>query len=255
MPSPYRISAASGIDPGDRPYQQDQVGLWPHVRSPGCVLGVVADGMGGLSGGRNAAEQIVLTARQLFEQFDPGRDPSAEFLQRMAHEAHLGIRLTAVVSEQEPHSTLAAFLLEPGGICHFIHSGDSRLYHFRGPQLLHRSRDHSLVQSLVDRGELNELQAHHDRRSNLLLHCLGTQKPPEISLHRCAAMQPGDALLACSDGIWSYFSDIELGQLLAQAPARQSCETVVQLARKRARGKGDNLSLIVLRLDPIAAKP
>ena len=60
----YRIVAATGLDPGDREYQQDQLCLLIHPRHTGCILGVVADGMGGLSGGRKAADQVVLTAQQ-----------------------------------------------------------------------------------------------------------------------------------------------------------------------------------------------
>ena len=252
MRAPYRISACTGTDQGDRPYQQDQLGLFAHPHHKGCVLGVIADGMGGLSGGRKAADQVLLTAQQLFQAFDPGTDDTAAFLQRMALEAHMGIRLTAVVADQEPHSTLAAFLLSAGGRCHFAHSGDSRLYHFRGAQLLHRSRDHSLVQALVAQGLLSDAQARTDPRGNLLLHCLGTEQPPTIETYPCATLQAGDALLACSDGIWQCFSDEELGALVHHASARQVCEQLVAQARLRAAGSCDNLSLIVLKLDAAA---
>ena len=71
-PSPgYRLQAATGTHRGDRAYQQDQVAILAHPRISGCVMGVVADGMGGKSGGRKAADQVVLTARQLFERYSP----------------------------------------------------------------------------------------------------------------------------------------------------------------------------------------
>ncbi|WP_029463151.1 PP2C family protein-serine/threonine phosphatase [Serpentinimonas barnesii] len=250
--APYRINACTGIDQGDRPYQQDQLGLLAHRYIKGCVLGVIADGMGGLAGGRKAADQVLLTAQQLFEQFDPASDDGAAFLLRLAQEAHIGIRLTAAAADLEPHSTLASFLILPSGHCHFAHSGDSRLYHFRGPHLLHRSKDHSLVESLVERGLLSEEQARTDPRSNLLLHCLGTQQAPTIDSHRCEPLQVGDVLLACSDGIWQCFTAQELNALLQQATPRQACEELVAQARQRADGHCDNLSLIVLKLDAVA---
>ncbi|MDO9638102.1 MAG: serine/threonine-protein phosphatase [Pseudotabrizicola sp.] len=249
MAAPYRINACTGIDQGDRPYQQDQLGLMAHRYIKGCVLGVIADGMGGLAGGRKAAEQVLLTAQQVFEQFDPRTDDGAAFLLRLAQEAHIGIRLTAATADLEPHSTLAAFLVLPSGHCHFAHSGDSRLYHFRGPQLLHRSQDHSLVQALVKQGLLSDEQARTDPRSNLLLHCLGTQQAPTIDSHRCEPLQVGDVLLACSDGIWQCFPDAELNALAHQATPRQACEELVAQARVRSFGSCDNLSLIVLKLD------
>lgn len=255
-PSPapaYRIAAATGLDQGDREYQQDQLSLTSHPRHPTCLLGVVADGMGGRSGGRKASDQVMLTAQQLFERFDPRTDVPQDFLQRLAQEAHTVIRLTAVSAEEEPHSTLAAFLLMPGGVCHWAHSGDSRLFHFRGEQLQTRTRDHSYVQSLVDRGELTEAQAFVDPRSNMLLHCLGTESAPVVSEQTLPALVPGDSILACSDGLWHYFSEGELGRVLSQLPPRAGCELLVQKARERARGSGDNLSLIVLKLEPLNA--
>ena len=57
----YRLAAATGLHRGDRAYQQDQVSVMAHARVPGCMLAVVADGMGGKSGGRKAADQVLLT--------------------------------------------------------------------------------------------------------------------------------------------------------------------------------------------------
>lgn len=249
----YRIVASTGLDQGDRNYQQDQVGLYPHPRHPGCVLGVVADGMGGRSGGRKASEQVLMTAQQLFERFDPKTDVPQTLLNQIALESHTVIRLTAVSAEQEPHSTVAMFLLMPNGECAWTHSGDSRLYQFRGADVLARTRDHSFVQMLVDRGELSEEQARDDPRSNMLLHCLGTESPPVVSQRLLGDLQPGDTLLACSDGVWHHFTDQELGQVTSRLAPRTACEFLVGKARERAEGRGDNLSLIVLRLEPLPA--
>uniref|UniRef100_UPI003559956D PP2C family protein-serine/threonine phosphatase n=1 Tax=Piscinibacter sp. TaxID=1903157 RepID=UPI003559956D len=113
----YRLSAATGIHRGDRAYQQDQVQIIPHNRIPGCALAVLADGMGGKSGGRKAADQVILTAQQLFERYAPSRDDAAEALKQLVLEAHLMIKLTAITSEEEPHSTVAAFIISPTREC------------------------------------------------------------------------------------------------------------------------------------------
>ena len=85
-----------------------------HPRVPGCVLGVLADGMGGKSGGRKAADQVLLTAQQLFERYAPDAATTpAEVLKQLVLEAHLMIKLTAITAEEEPHSTIAAFLDQP----------------------------------------------------------------------------------------------------------------------------------------------
>ncbi|HVR49577.1 MAG TPA: protein phosphatase 2C domain-containing protein [Pseudorhodoferax sp.] len=257
MPQPvakgFRISAATGIHKGDRQYQQDQVALLQHPRAPGCLLGVVADGMGGRSGGREAADQVLLTARQLFERYDPAADDGASLLRSVVAQAHMVIKLTAIAAEQEPHSTIAAFLVQPQGNCLWAHVGDSRIYHFRRGRLQHRTRDHSYVQTLVDRGELSEEQARVHPDSNILIGCLGSEADPPLGEHRIDALEAGDAILACSDGVWHYFDDRELGALLATLSPREATELLVDKARTRARGAGDNLSLAVVAIGPLAS--
>src|SRR5215203_1901816 len=168
----YRLSATTGIHRGDRAYQQDQVQILPHARVPGCVKGVLADGMGGKSGGRKAADQVILTAQQLFERYAPNRDDPTEALKQMVLEAHLMIKLTAITSEEEPHSTVASFIVSPSRECHVIHAGDSRVYHFRASEMVSRTVDHSYVQRLVSEGSISEEEANTHPQSNLLTGCL-----------------------------------------------------------------------------------
>ncbi|MGI9133970.1 MAG: serine/threonine-protein phosphatase, partial [Rhodoferax sp.] len=93
MASGYRLTASTGIHKGDREYQQDQVALLKHVRVNGCLLAIVADGMGGRSGGRKASDQVMMTARQLFDRYDPRTDDAAATLQQVVEEAHIVIKL------------------------------------------------------------------------------------------------------------------------------------------------------------------
>lgn len=251
MEKGYRLSAATGLHKGDRPYQQDQVALLYSPRVTGCVLGLVADGMGGRTGGRQASDQVVLTATQLFENYDPAVDDGPSLLRDIAREAHMVIRLTAIAAEQEPHSTLAAFLIHPGGECYWIHSGDSRLFHFRGSQLVRRSKDHSYVQSLIDSGQLSEADAAAHPRANVLVSCLGTQTEPQLETQHIAQLQIGDTVMACSDGLWHYFTEQELGAVLQAMHPREASEFLVEKARQRAQGVGDNLSLVLARVDTL----
>lgn len=252
MAKGYRLTASTGIHKGDRDYQQDQVNLLSHVRMPGCMLGIVADGMGGRSGGRKASDQVMLTAKQLFERYDPATDDAPAVLKQMVQEAHTVIKLTAISAEQEPHSTLAAFLINPGGDCHWIHTGDSRIYHFQGGKLVKRSIDHSYVQTLLDKGEISEQEANVHPQSNILMGCLGTEDDPPMSQHFIPQLCPGDVLLACSDGVWHYFSPSEMGSALSMLSAREATEFLIQKARSRARGGGDNLSVAIVKLEPLS---
>jgi serine/threonine protein phosphatase PrpC len=245
----YRLSAATALHRGDRLYQQDQVQILVHERVAGCVLAVLADGMGGKSGGRKAADQVLLTARQLFERHAPSTDDPSALLQQLVLEAHLMIKLTAIAAEEEPHSTIAAFLISPGLRCDVVHAGDSRVYHFRGKQMVGRTTDHSFVQRLVEEGQLTEEEANTHPQSNLLTGCLGATHDPPMTLARVDRLAPGDTLLACSDGLWHYFTPGELGTIVDELPVREASELLVDKARQRARGGGDNLSLAMVRVE------
>jgi serine/threonine protein phosphatase PrpC len=247
----YRLTASTGIHKGDRDYQQDQVLLLSHARAKGCMLAVLADGMGGRSGGRKASDQVMMTARQLFERYDPTTDDPQETLKQLLSEAHTVIKLIAISAEEEPHSTVAAFLLNPQGDCHWIHSGDSRIYHFRDNKLIKRTLDHSYVQMLVDYGEITEEQARTHPKSNVLMGCLGSATSLTSTIHHIEQMCAGDTLMACSDGLWHYFTDEELGNVMAALKPREATEFLIEKARTRAHGGGDNLSLVIVKFEAL----
>lgn len=251
MSNGYRLTASTGIHKGDRDYQQDQVILLSHPRVSGCVLAVLADGMGGRSGGRKASDQVMLTARQLFERYSPDTDDAAATLMQLVREAHTVIKLTAISAEEEPHSTVAAFLINPGGDCYWVHAGDSRIYHFRGNKFIQRTMDHSYVQTLVNRGEITDEEANVHPQSNILMGCLGTESEPPVATHFISQLSAGDILMACSDGVWHYFNTAEIGSILSNLSAREATEFLIEKARSRAHGGGDNLSLVIVKLEPL----
>jgi serine/threonine protein phosphatase PrpC len=253
MATGYRLTASTGIHKGDREYQQDQIALIKHQRVNGCILAVVADGMGGRSGGRKASDQVMMTAKQLFDRYDPDTDDAGATLTQIVEEAHIVIRLTAISSEEEPHSTLAAFLINAKGDCHWVHTGDSRIYHYHGNRFVKRTMDHSYVQVLVNRGEITEEQAAVHPQSNILMGCLGIDIDPPVDSHFIPQLRPGDVIMACSDGVWHYFNNGELGSVLSTLSAREATEFLIEKARSRARGRGDNLSIVVVKLEPLTS--
>ncbi len=253
MTKGYRLTASTGIYKGDRDYQQDQVLLLSHSRVSGCVLAVLADGMGGRSGGRKASDQVMMTARQLFERYSPERDDPAAILMQLVQEAHTVIKLTALAAEEEPHSTVVAFLITPDGACHWVHAGDSRIYHYKRDQFIKRTIDHSYVQALVNRGEITEEQAREHPQSNILMGCLGTESDPPVDTHFIPKLRAGDTLMACSDGVWHYFTNEEIGSILSSLTPREATEFLIEKARNRARGSGDNLSLVIVKLEALTS--
>jgi serine/threonine protein phosphatase PrpC len=189
----------------------------------------------------------MLTADQLFKSFDSKIDNSPELLDKIAHEAHIVIGLTAIASADQPHTTYASFLVTSDGACHWAHVGDTRIYHFRDAQLIFRTLDHSYVQSLIDSKEITSEQAVNHPQSNVLTQCLGSKATPKLTHRSIRKLQSGDVIMACSDGVWPYFKDAEMGSILENCNPREATELIITTARARSRRRGDNLSIAIVK--------
>ena len=241
------IDACAAQHQGDRKEQQDRVAILPHARRKGVALAVVADGMGGHTGGALAAEQVVHTAKTNLDQFLGADESPQQMLRNSMQEAHTMIKASRFMNEKDPHSTAVMLLLQPGRVT-WGHCGDSRLYHFRGKQLVRRTVDHSYVEHLVASGKITAQQALTHPNRNVLLASLGGQEDPRVSLDEVTELMAGDAFVLCSDGLWGYFDDGELASVVADNSARRACELLIDKARQRANGGGDNLSLAIIKL-------
>ena len=250
------IDACAAQHQGDRKEQQDRVLIVPHTNLRGVALAVVADGMGGHTGGALAADQMVHTARQNLTQFSPEEETPEKMLRSCLHEAHMLIKASRLMNEMNPHSTVVMMLIQPGRMS-WLHCGDSRLYHFRDKALIGRTKDHSYVEQLLSRGRITPEQALVHPSRNVLLTSVGGNDEPLFDYAETTDLQSGDAYVLCSDGLWAYFSDEELGGIVASHTAREACEKLVDQARLRAGGHGDNLSIAIVKLKEkeVAAKP
>lgn len=242
-----KIDACIAQHQGDREEQQDRVVLLPHPKGGGVALAVVADGMGGHAGGALAAQQVIHTAQTNFGPFSARSELPKSLLESSLNEAHMLIKASRFINEKDPHSTAVMLLLQPGKAS-WVHCGDSRLYRFRGERLLFRTTDHSYVETLVARGRITPEQALVHPNRNILLTSLGGNEAPRIDHGDADDVQAGDTFVLCSDGVWGYFSDAELGGLVAAYSAREAADRLIERARTRARGDGDNASLIVIKL-------
>lgn len=244
---PIRIDACIAQHQGDRQEQQDRVAFFAHPRGGNVALAVVADGMGGHTGGALAAQQVLHTAGNNFERYSARSESPQSLLVASLNEAHLLIKASRFMNEKEPHSTAVMLLVGPER-ANWAHCGDSRLYRFRGARLVFRTTDHSYVEQLVAKGKLTPEQALVHPHRNILLTSLGGDDAPTIALGEATDLLPGDSFLLCSDGLWSYFDDAELAGVIAAGSARQACEQLVSSARQRGVGDGDNISLVVVKL-------
>lgn len=244
--SHYRLTACTSQHIGDRKDQQDRLALVQSPNFEGIALAVVADGMGGKTGGGMAAEQAVSTAVQLFNSFGAG-ERVEDLLAQMVHESHTVIRLLSLSEEKEPHSTFVAMVITPT-VFFWGHVGDSRLYHFRHGVLQQRTTDHSFVEEAIRSGKMTEAQAKNHKFRNMLVSALGTPEQPKYDIGGTLEPQAGDAFILASDGLWGYFEDHELGKILDAMSAREASELLVDITRERAQGRGDNLSFVIVKL-------
>jgi serine/threonine protein phosphatase PrpC len=246
--SRFKVTACVAEHIGDRTEQQDRVAILTSKRHPGALLAVVADGMGGRTGGRMAADQVLSTAENLFFELSEQDTSLQQLLQQIAAEAHTVIKLTAIASEKEPHSTIVALILKKDYAI-WAHAGDSRLYFFRSGRLVQRTSDQTYASHLASEGKTKQAEVAAQKYKNILVSALGIARDPKVLIGEAKSLAVGDAFLLCSDGVWAHFEDHELGSLLHALPPREASEHLVRLARERAEGRGDNLSLAIVKLE------
>jgi len=206
--------------------------------------------MGGHSGGALAAEQVLFMAKQAFDAISPSPENVRDILTAGINNAHDSVKIARFTSEQDPHSTACMLVLQPGR-ADWAHCGDSRIYHYRGAERIARSSDHSYVMDLVRQGLITEADAEKHPKKNLLMSCLGDEALPRIDFGSTAPLMNGDCFILCSDGMWAYFSEPEIGRVLSQFPVRQAAEIFINTARDRAQGGGDNCSIVIVRVTEI----
>jgi serine/threonine protein phosphatase PrpC len=243
----WKFGAATDI--GGRSEQQDRLALL-HSRNGRQHLAVVADGMGGLQFGAQAAQILVDVASEHFAHRKNGCP--YDFLDGICRAAHQAINDLPVDEGPAPGTTALLLYIEKR-TAFWAHVGDSRLYHFRRGGLLKRTKDHSLLQLMLDKGLAETNTAPAEMRNQLYMR-LGGEAAPEPDFNE-SEVEDGDMFLLCSDGFWQAVQPEEMIAALEQYPTdRDGPQFLVDLARQRSGDGCDNISLAVLQWE-IDAKP
>ena len=201
---------------GGRAYNEDACGHW-HSDSHLCC--VVADGAGGHGGGDIAAR---LAVQHIIERFAaaPLQNPAAVHALLLETNGQILRHRDDSEAVRDMHTTVVSLFIDfDRGQALWGHAGDSRLYAFRDGQLLAHTRDHSLVQALVEAGLLSTDQVRSHPRRSELQSALGTD-PADLHVTtatRAWTLQPGDVFLLCTDGLWEYVDDAEMCASLARS--------------------------------------
>ena len=245
----YTIAQESRI--GGREINQDRV-AW--LATADAVLMVVADGMGGHLQGEVAAQIAIDTFIERFrnEAKTLLPDPS-RFLAATLNQVHQTIVNYAAECRIPPHAaprTTCIACVVQNGQANWAHAGDSRLYLIHGREKstggVVRTRDHSLVQRMIEDGTLNHADVAGHPLRNRVFSCLGGDAPPHIEISPTVALEDGDLIALCTDGAWSPLGETLVSEL-RRSPLSASVPKVLDAAENAAGPRADNLTLLVMR--------
>lgn len=216
---------------------------------PDSGLFIVADGAGGHNDGEKAsALAISLFAAQVMNQVyipflanDDDRPPVVEVLATAAQ------KINEEVIRKVPDSatTLTAVTII-GGLAYIAHVGDSRCYLITQSGAEQLTRDHSLVQRLIELGQLTPEEARSHQQRSVLYQVIGQTDTLDADTFT-RRLPPGSRLLLCCDGLWSYLSNEEIAEIvMSYDNPQEACDKLVELANDL--GGEDNISVIVVRM-------
>lgn len=205
---------------------------------------VVADGMGGHNGGEIASKIAVETVKENMVGFD--KDDFVEKFQELCQKANTAIYNAA--SEDASLYGMGTTIV----LCGFLknkvtvaHIGDSRAYLLSGNKLKRITRDHSVVQDLLDNGTITEEQAKVHPQKNYITRAVGTDIDVEadISTH---TFKKNDSIIICSDGLTSMVDDSAILEISKENPPGVAVQKLAALAN--IKGGKDNITVVIARM-------
>ncbi len=215
------------------------------VDRPDIGLWAVADGAGGHQAGEVASAAIAAALRAISGTLSPA--DTIVSVRRSMTETHAALQQRA--AEQGNGTIIAStvvVLVVREGRFDCLWAGDSRAYLMRGEAFRRLTRDHSLVQELVDAGHLDARDAEHHPRANIITRAVGAAGPTlELDLV-AGTIEPGDRFLLCTDGLSKAVDDTALAGLLRSNPPEAAAEAMLQAAL--AHKARDNVTAVVLEV-------
>ena len=212
----------------------DDLGLW-----------VVADGMGGHAKGDVASRTIIEAFNGMDRPYS--MDEFESIVKERLNQANQQMREALMRADpaQMMGSTVVAFLAyKREWRC--LWAGDSRAYLMRNGRLMQITRDHSVAQEMVERGELRQDEAAFHPLANRITRAIGTRNEPVLDEYR-SFLRDGDTVLLCSDGLNKEVSDNEVAEILETLDCDDASRELVNLTLER--GARDNVTVAVIRFE------
>ena len=245
------VEIAVRTDPGRDPDKQVNEDASAFKETAQGVLAVVCDGMGGHAGGKEASELAIRTIVEVVDAAPPATPPGVA-LKHAIEEANARVwSMPTAEAGFRPGSTVVAALIHARG-CEIAHVGDSRIYVVHAGAIGQITRDHSIVQEMVDRNLIRAEDAAKHPDANKILRALGIAKEVEVDLRaEPLAYVSGDLLVLCSDGLSDLVEPGEILQVAGTHPPAQAAAQLIDMAN--ARGGHDNITAMIVRMKTNAA--
>jgi serine/threonine protein phosphatase PrpC len=226
-----------------RTHNEDYFG---YFKTSGEILAIVADGMGGHASGEIASRMAVEIINEIYSKERADKD-GLEALKSAFQVANFTILQKSLEQEglNGMGTTATALVLEDDQAL-VGHMGDSRAYLFRDATVSQLTKDHSLVERMVDQGLLNREEANRHPQRNVIYKTLGVNMDGEVDLLGPIPIRINDIFLLCSDGLTNLVTDQELLEIVTKESPQTACETLIQLANQR--GGHDNITVQILKV-------
>ena len=205
---------------------------------------IVADGMGGYTGGEYASTMVVDTIAEVVNE---ATEMSTDVLQNAILQANRMVyEKSQSYKELEGMGTTAVVAYIQEGTLYWAHVGDSRLYLYGQEGLRRMTKDHSMVQQLVEAGTITEEEVIHHPKRNMLTRAIGVYETVEVDTGVVEVHQ-NDRILLCSDGLSGYIEESKIELVLSEEnDERRALEDLVHLVYDT--GARDNVTIVLGRI-------
>jgi protein phosphatase len=246
------LEVAQRTHPGLDPTKQANEDAAGHGSTPLGYLLVVCDGMGGHALGQEASQLAVSTILTAMRGVPAGL-PTGPALVRAIMDAGRAVYQLGGdrPTPARPGSTCVAVLVH-GASADVAHVGDSRVYLVRRGAAWPLTKDHSVVQELMDRGMLTPEQARDHPEANKITRALGMKADTEVDLREAVPCGADDVFVLATDGLCDLVRQEEIAAAIARVPTLEgACEELIRLAN--SRGGHDNITIQLARVTPVVA--
>lgn len=214
----------------------------------GSVLwAVVCDGMGGANGGNIASEVAAKTiSDHINSSYRQGMNSKSIRYLLMSAISAANSDVYDMAQKDDTllgMGTTVVVVIIVNGIAHIAHAGDSRAYVIKESDMEQITRDHSIVQSMVENGEISEEEAKHHPNRNVITRALGVDERIDIDYNEINLL-PNETVMICTDGLTNYVENNEILEIIKNYKFDEYPEKLIEKANNN--GGGDNITVVIM---------